>query len=78
MRRCTMAKKALMVLALLSIPTMVLAQQQPHPYYAVRLAACKGKAAGDACSFQGPGGNVSATCHTSQRSDLVCGSLHRH
>jgi hypothetical protein len=71
-----MAKKALFVLALLSIPTIVWAQQQPHPYYGARLAACKGKSAGDACSFQGPNGNVTATCHVNQRSDLVCGAHH--
>ncbi|HEY2369066.1 MAG TPA: hypothetical protein VGH87_21865 [Polyangiaceae bacterium] len=67
------------VVAVLSISTIVLAQQRPHPFHEARLAACRGKSAGDACSFQGPEGKtVSASCQQNHRSELVCGAFHRH
>jgi hypothetical protein len=66
------------VLAVLSVSSIVLAQQ-PHPFHAARLAACQGKSAGNACSFQGPEGKtVTATCQQNHRSELICGAPHHH
>jgi len=73
-----MPKKAALTLFFLLVPATAFAQHQQHPYYAARLAACQGKAAGDACSFQGPNGAVSATCRVNRRSDLICGAFRRH
>jgi hypothetical protein len=86
-----MVKRALVILALLAIPALAsametsteasrfsIAQQQPHPYRAARIAACQGKARGDACTFQGPNGTVNATCHVNHEGDMLCGQMHHH
>ena len=71
-----MIRRVLMTLALLAVPALGLAQQNPHPYKAARLAACQGKSRGDACSFQGPNGTVNATCHINHENALICGQFH--
>jgi|SRR5580692_1212469 hypothetical protein len=70
-------------IALLLFPALSAAQSNPNGDEhrgpsPESIAACKDKAEGDACEFDGPHGHVAGTCRKSRDGDLACRHPHHH
>jgi hypothetical protein len=67
------------VLASLSFVAPALADGKHHGPPPAAFDACKGKADGDACSYEGRKGVVNGTCRPAHKVEaLVCMHPHRH
>ena len=72
------------VVASIAIPSLGSADDTPdggehhHGPRPEAIAACKAKAEGDACSFEGHHGTVEGTCHAVRTGDLACVRPHPH
>lgn len=69
--------------AVLLVPAIGIAQSrlgedEHHAGWAEAVAACKDKADGDACEFEGHHGKVVGACHKARSGDLVCMGPHHH
>jgi hypothetical protein len=71
------------VVVSIAIPSLGLADDPPdggehHGPRPEAIAACKAKAEGDACSFEGHHGTVEGSCRKVRSGDLACVRPHPH
>jgi hypothetical protein len=70
-------------IAFMLVPALCAAQSSPegdehHGPSPEAIAACKDKAEGDACEFDGARGHVAGTCRKGRSGDLACWHPHHH
>ena len=68
-----------MAAALVLVPGLVAAQTgEHHGPPAEAIAACKDKAEGVSCAFDGPRGHRDGACHKVESGDMACVHPHHH